>query len=445
MQSALEGTLKKISWRLIPLLFLCYIIAYIDRINVSFAGLQLQKAFGVDPAAYYRIFGWGTGLFFVGYFLFEVPSNLILHRIGARIWIARIMVVWGVVSSSMMFIKHPAGFFLMRFLLGVAEAGFFPGIILYLTYWFPSSDRARTVALFSTAATLSGFVNSPISGKLLQFDGFKGLAGWQWLFLLEGIPAVIVGMVILCVLPDGPRKARWLSAEEKGRLLSALEEENKISSGRRLGVRDAFASGRIWLLCAIYFLLNVGGYGFEMWLPQIIRSFSNLTEFKIGLLNGIPYIVTTIVMVLNGRHSDRTGERRWHVAVSALAGALGFIASAHAPNMALSLAALALAFAGVKGMVGPFWALSTASLSGTAAAAGIAWINSVGNLGGFVGPTIVGYIKQATGSYAGAVTTLGCALVVLASLAIMLRPEPGKSDPSYMRLHQSSSVEPSEK
>ncbi len=427
MPSDLEGTLKKVSWRLIPLLFLCYIIAYIDRINVSFAGLQLQKAFGVDSASYYRMFGLGTGLFFIGYFLFEVPSNLILHRIGARIWIARIMVVWGIISSCMMFIKNPAGFFLMRFLLGIAEAGFFPGIILYLTYWFPMRDRARTVALFSTAATLSGFVNSPISGKLLQLDGFKGLAGWQWLFFLEGIPAVIVGILVLCVLPDGPRKARWLSEEEKSGLLSELEKENKTSSGKQHSVRAAFASGRLWLLCAIYFLLNVGGYGFEMWLPQIIRSFSNLTEFRIGLLNGIPYIVTTIFMVLNGRHSDRTGERRWHVAVSALFGALGFIASAHTSNVVLSLAALSLAFAGVKGMVGPFWAIGTASLSGTAAAAGIAWINSVGNLGGFVGPTIVGYIKQATGSYAGSVTVLGCALVVLACIAITLRPESGKT------------------
>lgn len=424
MQSDLNGLVSKISWRLIPLLFLCYIIAYIDRINVGFAGLQLQKAFGVDSARYYEIYGLGAGLFFIGYFLFEVPSNLILHKIGARIWIARIMIVWGMVSSSMMFIKGPNGFYTLRFLLGVAEAGFFPGIILYLTYWFRARDRARTVALFSTAATLSGFVNSPVSGKLLQFDGFKGLAGWQWLFLLEGIPAVLVGILILCVLPDGPRKARWLSGEEKSRLLAELaQDEDQAGSQKQHRLRDTFASGRVWLLCAIYFLLNVGGYGCEMWLPQIIRSFSNLTEFRVGLLNGIPYIVATIFMVLNGRHSDRSGERRWHVAASALAGAIGFVASAYTSNIGLSLAALAIAFAGVKGMVGPFWALSTACLSGTAAAAGIAWINSVGNLGGFVGPTVVGYVKKATGSYAGAVIVLGCALAILACLAITLRPD----------------------
>jgi ACS family tartrate transporter-like MFS transporter len=422
MQSDFEAVTSKISWRLIPLLFLCYIIAYIDRINVGFAGLQLQKAFGVEASRYYEIYGLGSGLFFIGYFLFEVPSNLILHRIGARLWIARIMIVWGIVSSCMMFIKNPTGFYAMRFLLGAAEAGFFPGIILYLTYWFRIQDRARVVALFSSAATLSGFINSPVSGKLLQLDGVKGLAGWQWLFLIEGIPALLAGVLVLWVLPDRPQKARWLSEAEKGRLLTELARDgNRAASATKHSVGDAFTSGRVWLLCAIYFLLNVGGYGFEMWLPQIIRSLSNLGEFRIGLLNGIPYIVATVFMVLIGRNSDRSGERRWHIALSALAGACGFIASAYAPNVTLSLAALTVAFAGVKGMVGPFWALSTASLSGTAAAAGIAWINSVGNLGGFAGPTVVGYIKKATGSYAGAVTALGCGLVILACLAITLR------------------------
>jgi MFS family permease len=414
---------SKISWRLIPLLFLCYIIAYIDRINVGFAGLQLQKVFGVDSSRYYEIYGWGAGLFFVGYFIFEVPSNLILHRIGARLWIARIMVVWGIISSAMMFIRTPTGFYIMRFLLGAAEAGFFPGVILYLTYWFCARDRARTVALFSTAGTLAGFFNSPISGKLLQLNGVCGLSGWQWLFLLEGIPAVLVGILVLCVLPDGPREAHWLSQPEQDWLRAELaRDEAQAGPGQKHRLREAFTSGRVWLLCAIYFLLNVGGYGCEMWLPQIIRSFSRMSEFRIGLLNGIPYLAATIFMVLNGRHSDRTGERRWHVAASALAGAIGFAASAAAPNVAFSLAALAVAFAGVKGMLGPFWVLSTASLSGTAAAAGIAWINSVGNLGGFVGPTIVGYIKKATGDYSGAVITLGCGLVILACLALTLRP-----------------------
>jgi len=425
-----RALLSKVTWRLIPLLFFCYIIAYIDRINVGFAGLQLQKTFGVDASRYYEIYGWGAGMFFLGYFIFEVPSNLILHRIGARVWITRIMIVWGLVSSSMMFIESPTGFYVMRFLLGVAEAGFFPGIILYLTYWFRTRDRARTVALFSTAGTLAGFVNSPVSGKLLQLDGIGGLAGWQWLFLIEGIPAIIAGSFVLALLPDGPQKARWLSEKEKEWFQTQLaldQAETSTEQHHRLG--DAFTSGRVWMLCAIYFLLNVGGYGCEMWLPQIIRGFSDLTEFQIGLINAIPYLVATVAMVLAGRHSDRTGERRWHIAASAFAGAVGFAASAFTGNVALSLAALALAFAGVKAMLGPFWALSTACLSGTAAAGGIAWINSVGNLGGFVGPTVVGYIRRATGDYAGAVLALGGALVILGFLALTLHARTDRQRP----------------
>ena len=424
MQVPLESTVvPKVTWRLIPLLFLCYIIAYIDRINVAFAGLQLQKAFGVDTATYYQIYGWGAGMFFIGYFLFEVPSNLILHRVGARLWIARIMVVWGLISSAMMFVETPTGFYVMRFLLGVAEAGFFPGIILYMTYWFRAQDRARTVALFSTAGTLAGFFNSPISGKLLQLDGVWGLSGWQWLFLIEGIPAVIVGIVVLIVLPDKPQKARWLSDTEREWIRAELaRDEAQAGPGRQHQLRDVFTSGRVWLLCVIYFLLNVGAYGFEMWLPQIIRGFSGFSEFKIGLLNSIPYLAATICMVLVGRHSDRTGERRWHVAASAFAAAVGFAVSALSHNLFVSLAALALAFSGVKSMLGPFWAQSTAFLSGTAAAGGIAWINSVGNLGGFAGPTVVGQVRKATGSYANGLFTLGGALVLLGILALSLRP-----------------------
>jgi MFS transporter, ACS family, tartrate transporter len=250
----------------------------------------------------------------------------------------------------------------------------------------------------------------------------KGLAGWQWLFFLEGIPAVLIGILVLCVLPDGPGKARWLSSEQKNLLLTELENENRADAGRKHSLRDAFSSGRVWLLCLIYFLLNVSGYGFEMWFPQIIQSISNISIMQVSLLNGIPYLAATILMVLNGRHSDRSGERRWHVAASALIGAFGSILGAYSSNLTLSLAGLALAFAGVKGMVGPFWALSTASLGGTAAAAGIAWINSVGNLGGFIGPTIFGYLKKLTGGFSASVAALGCALVILACLAITLRP-----------------------
>jgi ACS family tartrate transporter-like MFS transporter len=415
-------TVSKVTWRLIPLLFLCYIIAYIDRINVGFAGLQLQKAFGVDTSHYYAIYGWGAGLFFIGYFLFEVPSNLALHKIGARLWIARIMVVWGVVSSAMMLVRTPTAFYVMRFLLGAAEAGFFPGVILYLTYWYRPQDRARTIALFATAGALAGVVNSPISGALLQLDGTLGLAGWQWLFLTEGIPAVVAGVIVLFVLPDKPEHARWLSPKQKEWIRTELEREHvRLGTQQRHRLRDVFTSGRIWMLCLLYLLLNIAGYGFEMWLPQIIKGFSGLSDLQIGFLNAIPYLAATVSMVLAGRHSDRTGERRWHVAAGAFAAAVGFSASAMANNLMLALAALVLAFSGLKAMMGPFWAFSTAALSGTAAAGGIAWINSVGNLGGFVGPTIVGQVRTATGSYSGALFTLSGALVLLGLLALTLR------------------------
>jgi MFS transporter, ACS family, tartrate transporter len=424
---------SKVTWHLIPFLFLCYIIAYIDRINVGFAGLHLQKAFGVDPGRYYEIYGWGAGLFFIGYFLFEVPSNLILHKVGARIWIARIMVVWGIVSSCMMFVHTPTAFYAMRFLLGAAEAGFFPGVILYLTYWFRAQDRARTVALFVTAGTLSGFVNSPISGKLLQMEGILGLAGWQWLFLIEGIPAVMVGVVVLFFLPDKPEKARWLSEGEKEWLRNELENDRaRLGPQQKHRVRDVFTTGRIWLLCLLYLLLNVAGYGFEMWLPQIIKGFSGLTDLQVGFLNAIPYLAATFAMVLIGRHSDKTGERRLHVAASAFASAIGFALSAMTGNLWLALAALTLAFCGQKGMLGPFWAFSSVVLSGTAAAAGIAWINSVGNLGGFIGPYIVGKVRTVTGSYSVALFTLSGALVLLGVLALTLKTgESGKTKTSH--------------
>jgi MFS transporter, ACS family, tartrate transporter len=423
MQSPQErAVISKVSWRLIPFLFLCYIIAYIDRINVGFAGLQLQKAFGVDASRYYEIYGWGAGMFFIGYFIFEVPSNLILHRVGARIWIARIMIMWGVISSAMMFVKSPTGFYAMRFLLGVAEAGFFPGIILYLTYWFPAKDRARTVALFATAGTLAGFFNSPISGKLLQLDGTFGWAGWQWLFLLEGIPAVLVGVVVFLILPDNPGKAKWLSESDREWIQVELaRDQRNAGPGQQHRLADVFVSGRVWLLCTLYFLLNVGTYGFEMWLPQIIRGTSAMGNVQVGLLNAIPYLVATVCMVIVGRHSDRTAERRWHVAGAAFAAGAGFAASACTGDPLLGLAALAIAFAGVKSVLGPFWVLATEFLSGSAAAGGIAWINSVGNLGGFVGPTVVGQIRKATNSYTGAMLALAGALVLLGVLALGLR------------------------
>jgi ACS family tartrate transporter-like MFS transporter len=413
---------SKITWRLIPLLFICYIIAYVDRINVGFAKLQLQEVLGVDEGVFGSVYGLGAGLFFIGYFIFEVPSNLILQRIGARIWIARIMIVWGIVSSSMMFIGSTKAFYFIRFLLGVAEAGFYPGVILYLTYWFPDKERAHTVALFATGTVIAGIVGSPLSGAILELHGFGGLEGWQWLFLLEGIPAVILGLVVILILPDRPQNARWLSHPEKVWIQSQLDEETLQSRGKaHFRLSEAFMSGRIWLLCFIYFLLTVGIYGYEMWLPSIIKEFSGLSYSLVGIINAIPYLIAVVVMLIIGYHSDKTGERRWHVAVAAFAAAAGFGFSAYLQNPYLALIALMVALVGLKSAMGPFWALSTTFLSGTAAAGGIALINSVGNLGGFVGPTLVGVVNDRTGSIGMSLWILGGALLLMGILILTIR------------------------
>ena len=411
---AQRATLSKVIWRLLPLLFCCYVIAYIDRINVSFAKLQLREVFGMDERSFNSAYGLGAGLFFIGYFIFEVPSNLILQRVGARVWIARIMIVWGIVSMAFMFLNGTKMFYIMRFLLGAAEAGFFPGVILYLTYWFPAHERARTIAMFVVGGVLAGVIGSPISGALLHLDGSGGLAGWQWLFLLEGLPAVIMGVVVLIVLPNRPQEASWLSSAQKEWIQSRLVDESPSGLTGQHGLMRIFTNGRVWLLCLLYFLMNVGGYGYELWLPSIIKSFSDVTPFVIGMINAIPYFAAGVVMVLVARYSDRTGERRNVVAVAALSSAIGFALSAWFKNPYFAMAALTLAFIGIKCTIAPFWALTTAFLGSTAAAAGIAFINSVGNLGGYAGPHLVGIIKANTGSNVAALLLLGAALLGMA-------------------------------
>ena len=416
-----RATLSTITWRLIPLLFFCYIIAYIDRINVGFAKLHLREVLGVSEDKFSSAYGLGAGLFFIGYFIFEVPSNLILQRVGARIWIARIMIIWGIVSAGFMFLKGTTMFYWMRFLLGAAEAGFFPGVILYLTYWFPAKERARTVAMFATGGVLAGVVGSPISGALLDLDGMAGLAGWQWLFLIEAIPAVLMGLVVLVVLPNRPQEARWLSPAQKDWIQSRIAEDVAAAGpAQHHSLAQIFSSSRVWLLCLLYFLMNVGGYGYELWLPTIIKSFSTTSSFVLGTINAIPYFAAGVTMLLVARYSDRTGERRGVVAMAAVSSAVGFALSAYFKNPYLAMAALTLAFIGLKSTIAPFWAMTTAFLGGTAAAAGIAFINSVGNLGGFAGPYLVGIIKDQTGSNVAALLLLGTALLGMAFFTLFL-------------------------
>jgi sugar phosphate permease len=425
------ATLRKITWRLIPLLFICYIIAYVDRINIGFAQEPLQKALAVDKAVWNTVFGWGSGIFFIGYFLFEVPSNLILHRVGARIWIARIMIVWGLVSGAFMFLNSAKMFYVMRFLLGVAEAGFFPGVLLYFTFWYPARERARVIALFAIGGVAAGIVGSPISGSLLRLEGFGGLHGWQWLFLIEAIPAIFIGVVVWMILPNGPRDAQWLTNREKNWIESRVANDpDRVKSSEHVSLKAVFRMPVLWLLCLTYFLMNFGAYGYEMWGPTIIKTLSARGDVAVGFISAIPYAGAVIVMLLVGRNSDRTGERRWHVSLSAAVAALGFAITANSTNPWIAMLGLIIAFAGIKSTLGPFWALTTSLLSGTAAAGGIALVNSVGNLGGQFGPAAVGKIKDATGSNFLALLTLGGALL---GMAICAQLVPRKSDSSRMK------------
>ncbi|MCX6168464.1 MAG: MFS transporter [Ignavibacteriales bacterium] len=390
-----KSTYSKVTRRLIPFLFLCYILAYVDRVNVSFARLQMQQDLGMSDT----VFGAGMGLFFIGYFFFEVPSNIMLKKIGARFWIGPIMIIWGIVSSSMMLVKSPFGFYLLRFLLGIVESGFFPGVVLYLTFWYTDKYRAKMVAAFMSAIALSGAFGSPMSGWIMsKFSTLYGLTNWQWLFLIEGIPSVIVGIVALYFLDDGPQSAKWLKDDERNLLLNNLDKDEKNKSKAekdRHRLIDIFKSSKVWLLCFVYFGFMMSNYYIGFWMPQLIKDNITTDPWQIGLISIIPWGFGAVAMVVWAHHSDKTGERRWHVAIASIIAAIFLIISGiqNLPVI-VSVAVLALATAGILSGLSTFWALPTSLLSGTAAAAGIAWINSVGNLGGFVSPYVVGWIRD---------------------------------------------------
>ena len=408
------ATYKKVGWRLIPFLLLCYVVAYLDRVNVGFAKLQMLQDLQFSDTVY----GLGAGIFFIGYFLFEVPSNVILHRVGARVWIARIMVTWGVISAGMMFVESVTSFYVMRFLLGVAEAGFFPGIILYLTYWYPAARRARMTALFMSAIALSGVIGGPLSGWIMQsFAGMGGLKGWQWLFVLEGLPSVAVGIATLFYLDDSIDGAKWLTSPEKELLKRNISLDN--ASKQHLSISAVFKDGRVWLLGLIYFSFVMGLYGVSFWLPTIIKATGVKDAFQIGMLTAIPYGSAVVAMIFVSRSADRTGERRWHIAVPALLGAVGLILSVTwGQNTVLAMTALTLATMGILTTLPLFWSLPTSFLAGAGAAAGIALINSVGNLAGFVSPFAVGWLKDMTQSTNAGMYLLSVSLVVGALLTL---------------------------
>jgi MFS transporter, ACS family, tartrate transporter len=409
--------LAKARRRLIPFLFLLYIVAYLDRINVGFAALQMNQALGFSATTY----GFGAGVFFLSYVLFEIPSNVILARVGARLWIARIMITWGLVSSAMMFVRSASGFYTLRFLLGLAEAGFFPGIIFYLTRWFPARERARAIAAFMTATLIAGVVGGPISGALLSLHGAGGLAGWQWLFLLEGVPAIVLGVVVLEALTERPEDARWLTDKERATLVACLREDARAHRVETTG--GALTNRRTWLLAVVYFTIPVTLYGIGFWLPQMLKTASGGSDFRVGLLSAIPYAVGAGAMVIVGRHSDRSGERRWHVLVAALVSAAGLALSTASTGIIWSIATLSIAMLGLASMFGPFWALTTSTMGGVGAAASIALVNSVGNTGGFVGPYLLGAINDATHSFAAGLIAIAVMLAGGAALVLFVRAD----------------------
>jgi ACS family tartrate transporter-like MFS transporter len=409
--------MRRISARIVPFLMICYFVAFVDRVNVGFAGHEISKDLGLSPS----VFGFGAGVFFLAYFIFEVPSNLLLEKVGARRWIARIMVSWGIVAACMALVKGEWSFYGVRALLGVAEAGFFPGVILYLTYWFPREHRAKVVGYFMVAIPVSTFLGSPISGAILDgADGVMGLAGWQWLFILEAIPAVVLGLVVLVWLPDRPADAAWLPAEEREWLLARLaDEERRAPRGPRQSVWEIMKDQRVMVLALVYAGSTATNYGLSFWQPQLIKSFG-MSNFMAGVFNAIPFFIGSIAMILWGRRSDRVGERVWHTAIALFVSAFGLAACLFVTGLPLTLAALSVALVGCYALKGPFWALSTEWLVAGAAATGIAQINALGNLAGFVGPFLLGWIKQATGSYGLGMLPM-IALAVVGGIAVVMR------------------------
>jgi D-galactonate transporter len=412
-----NATYSKVTWRLLPFLFICYVAAYLDRVNVGFAKLQMLSDLKFSESVY----GLGAGIFFIGYFVFEVPSNILLHRVGARVWISRIMVTWALVSAASLFVKTPTMFYTLRFLLGIAEAGFFPGIVLYLTYWYPGSRRGRMNALFMIGIPVAGVLGGPLSGWIMQtFNGVHGLSNWQWLFLLEAFPSLVLGIATLFMLPNGIRAASWLSESEKQLLETNIARDE--TPGADHSLKAVVANGRVWKLAAIYFCCMMGLYGVSFYLPTLIKAAGVKDALEVGLMTAIPYAVAIFSMILVARSSDRRDERRWHLALAALAAAAGFYASTFYPgNLLLAMITLSIGTAGVLSMMPVFWTYPSSVLTGTAAAAGIAMINSIGNLAGFVSPSIIGWMKDVTHSTNAGLMVVAGALVAGSVLTLTQR------------------------
>lgn len=411
-------TLARVSRRLVPFLFVLYMFAYLDRVNVGYAALFIRSELGFSDTVY----GTGAGLFFLSYALFEVPSNLILLRVGPRRWIGILMVAWGIISASMPLAHTPAEFYLLRFLLGMAEAGFFPGIVLYFTFWFPKQLKARTLARFMAATAVAGVVGAPLSNLLLRLNGVAGVAGWKWLFVGEGVPSILLGLLAFLLLTDDPARARWLREDERQWLLETLAAEKaQVSEAHSVDLRALWRNRIMWRLSVIYFLLSVAFYSLSLWMPVVLKQISGASARRVILLTAIPWLAATLVMLAIAHFSDKSQKRRLFLVGSLIGGIAGFALSAWLVNPWLATAALSLAAAGAWGGLGPFWALPSTMLRGTAAAGGIAIINSAGALGGFCGPILMGLVSDATHSFHAALGTVAVLLLIAAGLTWRLR------------------------
>jgi ACS family tartrate transporter-like MFS transporter len=423
----------RITRRLIPYMFLLYIVAYMDRVNVGFAAMDMKQQLNYSDTVY----GTGAGIFFLGYALFDLPSSLMLRRVGTRMWIARIMITWGLVSALMVFVRSPGSFYLLRFLLGVAEAGFVPGMLLYLTFWFPSHERARAVAKFMTATSLAGVVGGPLSSALLRLEGLGGFSGWQWLFLLEGIPTILLGISVLFVLKDGPEKAEWLKDEEKLWLKSELKRDQDLyGAAEHHNLLDPFKLPAVWLLTGVYIVIQIGVYIVNLWMPLMLSSLAqgagNADASLIARYATVPYVLAAIFTVIVGWSSDRRNERRGHLAGCMLLAAVGFAWAAVAQNVVVALCAMSLVAIGLWSTMGPFWALTTRMLAGAGAAGGVAMITMLGAFGGFLGPYMTGRLRDATNSFAGGLFLISAMAFGGAILSLAAR-QPGRRETQLQR------------
>ena len=420
---------SKISWRLIPYIFFLYILAYLDRVNVGFAALEMRR----DLALSATVYGTGAGIYFLGQAMFDLPSNLLLGKVGPRLWIARIMISWGIIATCMALVKGPHSFYAMRLLLGISEAGFFPGMILYLSFWFPSAERARAVAKFMTATSLAGVVGAPISGILLRLEGHSRMHGWQWLFLLEGIPTIFAGISVLFLLRDHPDDAPWLSDDEKHFLDEELERDRQEGgAAAQHNLKDAFKLPMVWILAVIFLLDQIGVYTVNLWMPLVLNTFvhpaanaaahgaAGNVASRVAALSTIPYLAAAAFTVLVGWSSDKTRDRRWHLVLCMLVGAVGFVWAAFAHSLTIGLAAFTVAAIGFWSLMGPFWALPTRVLGGQAAAGGVAIITMVGSLGGFLGPFLTGRLRDLTHGFTAGLLSLAGTTLLAAALCLAL-------------------------